>query len=239
MADTIAHYLDSIETGRFPDLGLHSPMYLIASKDMDGDWNNTGGQRPTKRICEYGDTIYEELPVGRFMLGVGRITSRSDAYAKCGSNDQDAFVTGLGCWLCSARKRLAATHRWRGRRDRSPWVREAELSNAAESLAIERSDLPVGIAKGALLPPRIVAKDIGSVSYRVGHAPTQHVLVSGLSAASAKLASKMRKSFPFYQTWRLVRNPVATATASVSGRAAVLSRASTKTTPEAALQTVT
>ena len=126
MADTIAHYLDSIETGRFPDLGLHSPMYLIASKDMDGDWNNTGGQRPTKRICEYGDTIYEELPIGRFMLGVGRITSRSDAYAKCGSNDQDAFVT----------------------------VREAELSNAAESLAIERSDLPVGIAKGALLPPK-------------------------------------------------------------------------------------
>jgi hypothetical protein len=211
MADTIAHYLDSIETGRFPDLGLHSPMYLIASKDMDGDWNNTGGQRPTKRICEYGDTIYEELPIGRFMLGVSRITSRSDAYAKCGSNDQDEFVTD----------------------------REAELSNAAESLAIERSDLPVGIAKGALLPPRIVAKDIGSVSYRVGHAPTQHLLVSGLSAASAKLASKMRKSFPFYQTWRLVRNPVATATASVSGRAAVLSRASTKTTPEAALQNVT
>ena len=186
-------------------------MYLIASKDMDGDWNNTGGQRPTKRICEYGDTIYEELPIGRFMLGVGRITSRSDAYAKCGSNDQKAFVT----------------------------VREAELSNAAESLAIERSDLPVGIAKGALLPPRIVAKDIGSVSYRVGHAPTQHLLVSGLSAASAKLASKMRKSLPFYQTWRLVRNPVATATASVSGRPAMLSRASTETTPEAALQNVT
>ena len=57
MADTIAHYPDSVEIGRFPNVGLHSPMYLIVSMDMDGDWNKTGGQRPTKRTCEYGGSI--------------------------------------------------------------------------------------------------------------------------------------------------------------------------------------
>ena len=88
MADTIAHYPDSVEIGRFPNLGLHSPMYLIGSMDMDGDWNKTGGQRPTKRTCEYDGSICEELPIGRFMLGVGRIANRSDAYAKYSSNDQ-------------------------------------------------------------------------------------------------------------------------------------------------------
>jgi hypothetical protein len=62
--------------------------------------------------------------------------------------------------------------------------------NATESPGIEHSHLPAGIAIGASLPPRIVAKDIGSVSYRAGHAPTQHLLVSGLSATSAMLASK-------------------------------------------------
>ncbi len=84
-------------------------------------------------------------------------------------------------------------------------MREAELSNATEGLAIERSDLPVGIANGALLLPRIVAKDIGSVSYRASHAPTQDLLVSGLSATSAMLASKTQKGFPFYLTVHVTR----------------------------------
>jgi hypothetical protein len=45
-------------------------------------------------------------------------------------------------------------------------MREAGApSNATEILAIERPDLPVGIANGALLLTRIVADDIGSVSY--------------------------------------------------------------------------
>ena len=124
-------------------------------------------------------------------------------------------------------------------------MREAELSNATESLAIERSDLPVGIANGALLPPRIVAKDIGSVSYGAGHAPTQDLLVSGLSATSAMLASKTQKGLSLLpdvaaSSGMLVRNPVATATASIlSVRVAMLSRASRKTTLEAALQNVT
>lgn len=41
MADTIAYYLDNVEAGRLPNLGLHSPMYMIISMDMAGDWNKT------------------------------------------------------------------------------------------------------------------------------------------------------------------------------------------------------
>jgi hypothetical protein len=42
-ADTIAYYLDNVEVARFPNLGLHSPMYMIISMGMDGDWNKTDG----------------------------------------------------------------------------------------------------------------------------------------------------------------------------------------------------
>jgi Glycosyl hydrolases family 16 len=45
MPDTITYYLDNVEVGRFPNLGLHSPMYLIISMGMDGDWNKTDGYR--------------------------------------------------------------------------------------------------------------------------------------------------------------------------------------------------
>ena len=88
------------------------------------------------------------------MLDVGRIGSRSDAYLKYRSVDQKIFMT----------------------------LREAEVLShdlAAEILAVERPDLLVGIANGALLPTRIVADNIGSVSYRASHAPGP--LVSGLS----------------------------------------------------------
>ena len=109
------------------------------------------------------------------MLGVGRIANRSDAYAKYSSNDQKMAVT----------------------------MREAELSNATESLAIERSDLPVGIANGALLPPRIVAKHIGSVSYGAGHAPTQHLLLYLACLPHPQCwRQRRKKGFPFYLTWR-------------------------------------
>jgi polysaccharide transporter, PST family len=87
-------------------------------------------------------------------------------------------------------------------------LREAEvLSNdlATEILAVQRPDLPVGITNGALLPTRIATDDIGSVSYRASHAPNQHQLVSGLSAASAMFASKTRKNFLFYLTFHVAR----------------------------------
>ena len=64
------------------------------------------------------------------MLDVGRIGSRSDAYVKYRSIDQKIFMT----------------------------MREAEVLShdlATEILAVERPDLLVGIANGALLPTRI------------------------------------------------------------------------------------
>jgi hypothetical protein len=110
-------------------------------------------------------------------------------------------------------------------------MREAEvLSNAAAILAIGRPGLPVGIANGALLPTRIVADNIGSVSYRASHAPGP--LVSGLSEHKRNVRVKDAKELSLLpdvprcalcvpsdrnsiSRGVLVRDPVATATVSI------------------------
>lgn len=110
-------------------------------------------------------------------------------------------------------------------------MREAEvLSNAAAILAIGRPGLPVGIANGALLPTRIVADNIGSVSYRASHAPGP--LVSGLSERKRNVRVKDAKELSLLpdvprcalcvpsdrnsiSRGVLVRDPVATATVSI------------------------
>jgi adenine/guanine phosphoribosyltransferase-like PRPP-binding protein len=77
------------------------------------------------------------------MSDVGRIGSRSNAYVKYRSIDQKIFMT----------------------------LREAEVLShdlAAEIMAVERPDLLVGIANGALLPTKIVADDIG-VPFQIVH----------------------------------------------------------------------